>query len=291
MVACLKCVELRSTVDPLTGVVLPDDLSLGASPADQSALEWALRCTHAWGGRLVAVSAGPPGCDAVLREALAAGASEVVRVALDPDTPSEGVAGAVASAIASFGDTSRLGPAVFCGDASVDRGSGAVPAFLAGELAASQALGLVGLEVGASPDEGLTVSRRLDRGRREILQVVPPFVVSLEGGTARLRRATLGRELSLPSGPCATFVPPRRESRGGVELVGLAAFRPRARAVPPPTGESARERVLSLTGAGHEYQAARTLVLEPEQAAGELLSTLADWGELPEDLADKVRRS
>ena len=61
--------------------------------------------------------------------------------------------------------------------------------------------------------------------------------------------------------------------------------------VPPPAGPGARERILDLTGSLQERPAARTLVLEPEAAADALLSTLAEWGELPEGVATGPRVS
>ncbi len=51
---------------------------------------------------------------------------------------------AVAAAIAGIAAGAQW---VVCGDVSADRGSGAVPAFLAAELDAAQALGLVGVEI------------------------------------------------------------------------------------------------------------------------------------------------
>ena len=66
---------------------------------------------------------------------------------------------------------------VLCGDLSADRATGSFPAFLAASLGAAQALGCVRLE----PMDGhaLKVHRRLDGGRREVLIVRPPAVVSI----------------------------------------------------------------------------------------------------------------
>ena len=66
---------------------------------------------------------------------------------------------------------------VVCGDRSADRGTGALPGFLAHELGAAQALGLVSLEpdaatVGAA--RALVAERRLDGGWREQLRVPLP---------------------------------------------------------------------------------------------------------------------
>lgn len=305
-VACLKLVELRAGVDALTGAVLADPASAGPSPADEAALEWALRLGEAAGCEVVALSAGGSACDPMLRRALAAGAQRAVRVALQTDAPSALVAAALAGAIRSFTDVGRASAGqggsdddarsdlvVCCGDASVDRGSGSVPAFLAAELGAAQALGLV--EVTIPPlatgqgdgSWGLEVLRRLEGGRRERLRLAPPCVLSVEAATARLRRAPLGRLIDV--GRAGVQVIGGTASGGsaarGTEVVGVAPFRPRTRVVPPPpVGLGASERIALLTGTGREPTAARTLVVGPEEAADELLAALASWGELPDGL-------
>ena len=81
----LKWVDLRPEVDPLTGQMVDDGRSHGCSAADQAALEWALRLAAAWDAELVVATVGPAEAEALLREALAHGATRAVRVA-----PSEG---------------------------------------------------------------------------------------------------------------------------------------------------------------------------------------------------------
>jgi electron transfer flavoprotein beta subunit len=302
VVACMKLVELRAGVDPLSGAVIPDPMSAGPSPADEAALEWALRIAAAVGGTVVAVSAGSAESDAMLRGAIAAGAARAARVGVSGAESSAVVAQAIAHAVRSVVDASGSSLEasgsfiVTCGDASLDRGSGSVPAFLAGELGASQALGLVGVSLGADEQPAavhLEVERRLDGGRRERLSVRPPCIISVEAGTARLRRAPLDRTLAAGAAEVQAieWSSPRvlaaagTGTGGGVELVSEEPFRPRTRVVPPPpAGLGPRERILGLTGSLHGRPAARTLVLEPELAADELLSTLAAWGELPEGL-------
>ncbi len=89
---------------------------------------------------------------------------------------------------------------VVCGDRSVDRGTGALPAFVAHELGAAQALGLVALEVtaatGRPADLALSADRRLDGGWRERLRVPLPAVCSVEAAGVRLRRASLAGALA-----------------------------------------------------------------------------------------------
>lgn len=332
VIACMKLVELRAGVDPLTGAVIADPASAGASPADGAALEVALRIAEACAAEagtadaaeVVAISAGDSRCEKMLRSAVAAGATRAVRVVTRGDEPSALVAEVLARAVTAQLRTPRAGspdgsrPAVVCcGDASVDRGSASVPAFLAAELSAAQALGLVAVSARSVPetladlgahdapgapdvpaDLELLVERRLDRGRRERLLLAPPCVISVEAGAARLRRAPLSRvlasrtaEIEVLDGGLVASADPSGPVVAGVELVAEAPFRPRARVVPPPLGLSPRERILELTAALHERRSARMLVLGPEDAADELLATLAQWGELPDGVLDPSEAS
>src|SRR5581483_10352501 len=91
VVACLKWVDHKPDVDPLTGAVRTDWRTAGLSDADRAALEWALRLGGEWGEPVVAVSAGPAAADAVLVDALSAGATRAVRVELPLSAPSDTV--------------------------------------------------------------------------------------------------------------------------------------------------------------------------------------------------------
>jgi electron transfer flavoprotein beta subunit len=184
--ACLKWVDQNPDVDRLTGAVHTDGRTSGASPADSAALEWALRLGARWHRPVVAVTAGPPGADTIVREALAAGAAAGVRADLPAGADSHVVAAALAVALPQPVEL------VLCGVWSLDRGTGSVPAFLAAELDAVQALGLVSLEPEETGAElRLLGERRLDAGRRERLRVRLPAVCSVEAASARLRRASL----------------------------------------------------------------------------------------------------
>lgn len=267
IVACLKWVDARPDVDQLTGAVHTDDRTSGASDADLAALEWALRLGEVRRCDVVAVTAGPAGADAVLREALAAGATRAVRIGIRRDTPSEDVAAAIAAGVG----TSQV---VVCGNWSLDRGSGSVPAFLAARLGAAQALGLVTMEV-ATGD--LLAERRLDGGRRERLRVPTPAVLSVEGGSARLRRASIAGLLAARDAVIEVVAGPP----GSVAHATTTAFRPRAQMLPAPSSTlDARARTLALTGALEQRTPPETVVLDPGAAADRLLAQLRSWGYL-----------
>jgi electron transfer flavoprotein beta subunit len=261
---CLKWVDLRPEVDPLSGAVHHDARTTGMSDADQAALEWALQAGEAWNEPVLAVTAGPAGADAVLREAIAVGAT-ALRVDLPVGAPSATVAAALAPHLAGC-------HLVLCGDLSPDRGSGSVPAYLAAHLGAAQALGLVAVEIG--PPATLTALRRLDGGRRERLRVTAPAVCSVEGATTRLRRAPLAavlaaRRATIPvhPGPAPTAAEDHPVTR---------PYRPRARTLPPPHGDTL-DRVRQLTAGAAHATHGQPEVLEPAAAAQRLLEALAAW--------------
>lgn len=261
IVACLKWVAHPGEPN--------DERFAGMSAADQSALEFALQQGAAMGVGVTAVSVGPAGAERVLRDALACGVERAVRIHTVRPMQSDDVAAAIAAVIPDA-------TWVWCGDYSLDRGSGSVPAFLAGRLAAQQALGII--SVSPAAHGVVEATRRLDGGRRELLSVAAPAVVSVEGATAHLRRAGLAAlraagkapiEVVQPSTPAAPY-----------DAV-VHPYRPRARALAAPAGEVALDRLRALTDAGAAVSARGEQVsLEPAAAAAKIVDALKAWGYL-----------
>ena len=266
----LKWVDLRPDVDPLDGTVRHDDRTSGFSLADAAALECALLLGEAWQLPVAAITAGPPGAQAVLRDAAAFGPRRLVLVTADIDAPSE----AIAEALAPLLDGAAV---VCCGDYSADRGSGSVPAFLAHQLEAAQALGLTGLT--PRTPGCLIAQRRLDGGRREHLQVTAPAVISVEPGAARLRRASLSGLLAARE--AVIEVAEGAVTHGSrVQVMSTAPYRPRPKMLPPPHDPLPRARLLALTGALTERTLPRVVRASCDEAADELISYLKDKGYL-----------
>ncbi|MGB7052726.1 MAG: mycofactocin-associated electron transfer flavoprotein beta subunit, partial [Acidimicrobiales bacterium] len=268
VVACLRVCDLHPEVDPLTGAVRTEVAGLGLSHADAAALEHTLRAAEIWAVPAAAVTAGPPDVDPVLRDVAALGVS-VLRI--DPTGTADAddgerlagderrLAQQVAEAIVHAFGRPRL---VVCGDRSADRGTGAFPGFLAHELGAAQALGLVTLTpigpdtdaVDGAPEmrEGVAAERRLDAGWRERLFVPLPAVCSVEGAGVQLRRA--GLDDALGAAALSVRVSRTPASSGSVDTprvrIGMPRpFSPRPRIVPGPAAADPRLRVLELCGA------------------------------------------
>jgi electron transfer flavoprotein beta subunit len=269
IVACLKWLAQPDAPD--------DERFAGVSPADRAALEVALTLGEQRGESVVVITAGPAGAERALRTAVACGAARVVRIDLPVDAESRDVADALADEI------ERLDPngtsIVLCGDYSLDRGTGSVPAYLAHRLDAAQALGLVAVHTGPGTTGPGTIraTRRLDGGRREVLDVPSPCVLSVEGSVATLRRAGLRQLLDAQS--ATVQVVPAAPGRHAVASV-VTPYRPRARALAAPAGEQALDRLRVLTDAAGGSTRGETVVLAPREAAARIVQALHDWGYL-----------
>jgi len=261
IVACLKWVTHPGE---------PHDARFaGMSPADQSALEFALTQAAVTSAEVTVVTVGPPAAESVLRDAIACGAHHAIRI----DAPAALTSAQVAEAISTAVPSAQW---VWCGDYSLDRGTGSVPAFLAASLGAQQALGVIAIE--SSGDGHVTAMRRLDGGRREVLAVSPPAVISVEGATAHLRRAGLG---ALRAATQVRVEVRQPASTVHVEDAIIHPYRPRARALAAPRGANPLDRLRALTDAGGAAPAhGESVVLEPAEAAERIVTALRKWGYL-----------
>ena len=249
-----------------------DERWAGVSPADEAALETALAVRDSVGGdtEVVVLGLGPADADDVLRSAVAAGATTVLRIDASTELDSSTVATALAG---HLGDVDL----VVCGDYSIDRGTGSVPAFIAAELGIAQALGLVEAETATLQGAAIRVVRRLDGGRREVLEVDLPAVLSVEGSVARLRRASLAASLAARSAPLNVIAGPH----GRPAESEIHPYRPRPRTLPAPAGDTL-SRVRAILDVGGAESHAETVTLEPAAAARRILQQLHEWGYLEE---------
>src|SRR5512142_2021797 len=233
IVAALSWSWRETDVDPLTGAVRANLRDRGPNGSELAALEHALRLAERWDARVVAASVAPGEADEMLRDALAVGAAQALLVEparwMARPRPSGLVGGereSAAALAAALRQHYGVPDLVLCGDLSADRATGSFPAFLAASLGAAQALGCVRLE---PVDEcALRVHRRLDGGRREVLIVRSPAVVSVEAAGVRLRRAGLPATLSRHNAPITVA----GASAASAPLIGILAahpYRPRPR--------------------------------------------------------------
>ena len=229
------------------------------SASDQAALEVALQRAEQLQARVRVVSAAPAAARSHLVALCASGAHELVHIATEGQSSSAHIASELAQHLRDY---------------SLDRGSGSVPAFLASILDAQQALGIVGIS--AANNNSLDLLRRLDAGRREIVRVVEPFIVSVEGSMATLRRASLAATLR----PSAAVVEASLASPSALSLGDFSPFRPRPRTVKAPAGETALDRIKAATSANSPQKHSEIVTLTPDDAAQHIVERLTEWGYL-----------
>ena len=211
---------------------------------------------------MVAASVAPAEADEMLRDALAVGAAQALRVEPASWTARPRPAGLVggeqesaAALAAALRQHYGVPDLVLCGDLAADRATGSFPAFLAASLGAEQALGCVRLE--PVDDRTLRVHRRLDGGRREVLIVRPPAVVSVEAAGVRLRRAglpaTLAREnaaITVASTPAAAAAADQGPRRPPVPAAAARASRADRHRAAPDAGADRGARPAHPTDRG-----------------------------------------
>ena len=246
-----------------------DDRFAGISAADQAAIELALRHAAASSTTVTVVTVGPVAAERALRDALACGAAAAVRI----DAPTALPAALIAELIAPV---VRDAFWVWCGDYSTDRGTGSMPAFLADRLGWAQALGAVEVELGAQ----LQVIRRLDGGRREVLLVRSPAVLSVEGSVADLRRAPLSALLLARNAAITVVTASVNEAAAAHHTVTVRPYRPRARALAAPAGDHPLDRLRALTDTGVGSTRGETVTVPPREAAQRIIASLRSWGYL-----------
>lgn len=124
----------------------------------------------------------------------------------------------------------------------------------------------------------LALTRRLDGGRRELLAARAPAVVSVEGATAPLRRASLPAVRSAAAQEVEVVHPGTPlHARDAV----IVPYRPRARVLPAPAGDDALERLRVLTDAAAASAArGETLEATPAEAAARIVAAARGWGYL-----------
>ncbi|MGB4947224.1 MAG: hypothetical protein WBQ05_08540 [Candidatus Competibacter denitrificans] len=279
---CLKYVPDPSTieVDPLTGMIDAGRALYMMNPADESALELALRLRPP-SGTVTVFSVGPIEADHLLQDALAAGADAAVRVWDDSLNNTKPIITTILLAAALR--VQQLPDLVLCGGHSVDRGSGTVPALLAEYLDWPVVTDVTQFELQSGR---MRVQRRLARGARAEGEVTLPVILGLETGLVHLRQASLPNLMRAKHLLITRYgleeldLSPQDLHFPAMTLHEVMPPRPRARVMfTPDSSKSASERVAQIMSAGVSGKAGKILDSgTPEQQADAILTFLLEQG-------------
>jgi len=203
VVVCLKQIpnpDLQFQIAAGGKDIRRDALNYKINGADEYALEEAVRLKEKQGGRVVALTAGPKRTEQMLREALAKGADEAVRVPMDDAGYDVGtVARVLAAAI-------RTSPhdLVLTGVQSDDQGNSATGGLIAGLLGMPHASVVTRVEAKGG---GLEVATELEGGLQRIYAVPLPALLTIQFGANTPRYAPLPAIMKAARQPIREIAP------------------------------------------------------------------------------------
>jgi electron transfer flavoprotein beta subunit len=175
-------------IDPETGTLIREGVPFIVNPFDTHALEAGLQLKDRFGGRVIAISMGPPNTVMTLRKCLALGADQAILVSdrLFGGADTLATSYVLTEAIKRIElENGRL-DVIICGKQTIDGDTAQVGPGLATRLGFAQ-LTLVDQIIDFSPvGRTITVRRKLE-GRKEVVQTQLPALLTMvrEGNNPR----------------------------------------------------------------------------------------------------------
>jgi len=202
IVVCVtSVVDGQAPVEIERGALAVDEASLPhvLNPADANALEAALALRDCRvGSRVIAVSVGPSFQEVALREAIAQGADEVVRLWDDAFAGSDCLGTARILAAAA---TKANAHVVVCGEFSLDGSGGLIGAQIAELLALPLVDRVATVGFAADDNDCLLTERRVGGGYRVVERTPLPALITVGAGANVPRYPTLRSRLQARSAP------------------------------------------------------------------------------------------
>ncbi len=272
-------------IDPISGQVDAERFVQILNPADACAVEAAVRLKEQLGGTILALTLGPIDAEGALRAALAIGADTAVRL-WSPQATEWGPF-TVATALAAYIKREVAAPnLILCGETASDWSSGIVGPALAEQLDLPQITGV--MQLNALQDEDtvrLQVTRKLERGYRELLEAQPPLLITITPDLNEPRYPSLPAHLAALKAripvldPQTLAVKSLQEESEETTLLEMHTPRPRPRRITAPNSRhSAFERIGEIVAGGATGRQTRLVEGSNEELARALVQFLRERG-------------
>lgn len=193
IVVCLKQVpdaaEVR--INPRTNTLMREGVPAIINPYDVHALEEALRLRDQYGGRVTALSMGPPQAKEVLKKAVAYGADEAILLSDRKFGGSDTLATSyiLAQAIKAIRQKERV-DLIICGKQAIDGDTAQVGPGIAARLQLPQLTYVLQIDQVDPAAQTITARRKLEHGQ-EIVTAKLPAVLTVEKSINEVRYASL----------------------------------------------------------------------------------------------------
>jgi electron transfer flavoprotein beta subunit len=288
---CVKQTPDSSSVyiDPISGKVDEERFVQVLNPADACAVEAAVRLKELLGGTISVLTLGPDDAEGALRAALAIGADRATRLwnaQIDEWRP-------IIVAEALYGYMKQEIPMldlVLCGDSASDWSSSIVGPALAEMLALPQITGVSELDI-VQTDEAdryiLQVTRKLERGYREVLEAELPLLITVTADLNEPRYPSLPAHLAalraripvVDALPFAQNMGEEQFDENETVLLEMHTPRPRPRRVAAPDSHhSAFDRIGEIVSGNATSHQTRLVEGPNEELAQTLVKFLRDKG-------------
>ena len=285
-------------VDPITGQVDYERFVQVLNPADACAVEVAVRLKERVGGTLKVLTLGPKDAEGALRAALAIGGDSALRLW----NMHAGAWGpfAVAAALAGYLRSETPSPdLVLCGDSSSDWSSGIVGPALAQQLDLPQVTSVAQLKLleeneilRSAQDDTVTslrmilqLTRKLERGYRELLEAELPLLITVTGDLNEPRYPSLPAHLAALKAEIPVLDPHPLmddvwlDAADEMTLLEIHTPRPRPRHIAAPDSRhSAYQRIGEIVAGGATGRKTQLVNGSPEELAKVLVEFLKDRG-------------
>ncbi len=272
-------------IDPITGQVDYERFVQVLNPADACAVEAAVRLKEQVGGTVKALALGPKDAEGALRAALAIGADTALRL-WNPQADEWGPF-TVAAALGAYLQRETPSPdLILCGDSTSDWSSGIVGPALAQQLDLPQVTGVAQLKLLHEQNPvTLQLTRKLERGYRELLEAEPPLLITVTGDLNESRYPSLPAHLAALKAKIPVFDPQTLMDDTWLDgfdettLLEMHTPRPRPRRIPAPDSRhSAYERIGEIVAGGATGRKTRLVEGSPEELARVLVEFLKEKG-------------
>jgi electron transfer flavoprotein beta subunit len=242
------------------------------NPLDIAALELALGVKDSKADtKVILLSLGPIIAEADLRRCLAMGADELCQ--LDTDDRIDGWTKSLLLANAAKELKADL---VFCGEKSMDSGSGQIGPFIAAHLGVpfiSRAMDITAAET----DLPVRAERNCGRGKREIVECGLPAVLSAVVGPKIPRYPSLENKRRLNREPIRKLSVGQQASPAKVISTRVFSARPRPKqVVPPDSSLPAFQRIEQLLRGSSVEKKGEMIKGSPEQQVERIISFLQE---------------
>lgn len=267
-------------VDPISGQIDMERFVHVLNPADACAVEAAVRLKEQFGGEVIALTLGPQDAEAALRVALANGADKALRLwQAGADTwDALMVAAALSTGIQQTVGRTDL---IMCGNISSDWGSGIVGPAMAELLDLPQVTGVTKLQA-ALEDKALKLrlTRRLERGYRELLEAEPPLLITTSVDLNEPRYPSLPAHMTALQATIPVIEPTLDSGwheTAPTTLLEIHTPRPLPRRIAAPNSKhSPFQRIGEIISSGATGRQTHLVEGSPEELAGTLVTFLKE---------------